>query len=280
MTLPPWLIKRTPKSRNIKAIKELLSGLPVETVCENAKCPNIGECYSEKTVTFMILGNICTRSCGFCAVKHGKPKSVDENEPRIIAEATKRLNLSHVVITSVTRDDLPDGGAGQFAKCVYQLSTNNSQLTTEVLIPDFQGDENSLRIVVDAKPDILNHNIETIPRLYKTVRPQANYERSLNVLKNARKMSVNCTKSGLMVGLGEREEEVFQVMKDLKSAGCDVLTIGQYLSPSKENLKVEEYINPSQFEKYKDFGYELGFTHIESGPFVRSSYKAKIWKNH
>jgi len=273
--LPSWLIKRTPKSKRIKEIHDLLGDDSVHTVCESAMCPNIGECYSNKTVTFMILGNTCTRNCAFCAVGRGKPLQVDENEPQKTAEAVKKLGLKYVVVTSVTRDDLPDGGAEQFAKTIKQIRSEVPDARCEVLIPDFKGNKNSLKTVIDAGPDVLNHNIETVKRLYKRVRPAAEYERSLELLRSAKDLSPSLyTKSGLMVGLGETGDEVVSLMRDLIEARCDILTIGQYIRPSKDQVDVEEYIHPSKFEEYAAAGRRMGFKKVFSGPFVRSSFKA------
>ncbi|MFH1684597.1 MAG: lipoyl synthase [Candidatus Margulisiibacteriota bacterium] len=287
MALPKYPVKRIPKQKNTRRIREVIDDCNIHTVCESAKCPNIGECFSDNTLTFMILGNICTRSCSFCGVKKGQPPALDPEEPQRIAQAVKKLGLNYVVITSVTRDDLADGGASQFAKVISHLRTHNSELRTpnsklktEVLIPDFQGNENALKIVLDAKPYVLNHNVETVPRLYPDIRPQANYQQSLDLLRRAKK-SQACTernrgvytKSGFMVGLGETKEEVFNVLKDLKTAGCDIVTIGQYLSPSRAHPKAERYVHPDEFKEYEVFGKNLGLE-VFAGPFVRSSYHA------
>jgi lipoic acid synthetase len=286
--LPSWMIKRTPKSQNIKALRSLVDDPDIHTVCESAKCPNIGECYSAKTMTFMILGNVCTRACRFCAVAKGAPSAVDPTEPQRIAKAVRVLDLKYVVVTSVTRDDLPDGGSSQFAKTIKEVrdgrcetrnptSHPSSPISVEVLIPDFKGDQKALKTVIDAKPDVLNHNIETVPALYDLIRPQADYQRSLEVLRSAKKMNDNiCTKSGLMLGLGESFGEVEQVLQDLRKVRCDMITIGQYISPSKDHAPVAEYVNPEIFEKYKVIGLEMGFRNVFSGPFVRSSYQAQM----
>ena len=272
--LPHWLIKRTPKSENIKLIRGLI-GDKVNTVCESAKCPNIGECYSNKTVTFMILGNICTRGCKFCAVDGGTPTLPDPMEPKNVAEASRKLGLKYIVVTSVTRDDLPDGGASYFAKTIIELKKSSPGTKVEVLIPDFKGKEEHLRIVVDAKPDVLNHNIEMVPRLYGHIRPKSNYYTSINLLKMAKKIDSNMvTKSGFMVGIGENESEIFGLMKELRSADCDILTIGQYIAPSQDKAKVVEYVHPEKFDEYRDFGLSIGIKKVISGPFVRSSYLA------
>lgn len=272
--LPQWLIKRTPKSENIKIIRGLI-GDKVNTVCESAKCPNIGECYSNRTVTFMILGNICTRGCGFCAVEGGSPLQPDPMEPRQVAEASKKLGLKYVVVTSVTRDDLPDGGASYFAKTISELRLTNPAAKIEVLVPDFKGKEEHLKIVLDAKPDVLNHNIEMVPRLYGHIRPRSNYYTSINLLKTAKKIDGNTvTKSGFMLGIGEKETEVMDLMKALRSADCDILTIGQYIAPSQDKAKVVEYVHPDKFDEYRDLALKIGFNKVHSGPFVRSSYIA------
>ncbi len=272
---PSWLIKKTPKSSNIRKIRELINDDSVHTVCESAKCPNIGECYSKDTVTFMILGNVCTRNCRFCSVSKGMPSALDPKEPEKIANAAKKLSLKYVVITSVTRDDLSDGGAGHFADTMRAVKRYNPEAKVEVLIPDLQGWEESLSIIVEAKPNIINHNLETVPSLYNRVRPQAGYKRSLNVLKTAKNLKNSLyTKSGIMVGLGEKQEEVVRLMEDLRSVDCDILTIGQYLRPSKEQVEVSEFITPDIFEGYKQTAERLGFKKVFSGPFVRSSYKA------
>ena len=282
--LPPWLIKRTPKSQNIKNLRSLINDPKIHTVCESAKCPNIGECYSKKTMTFMILGNICTRNCRFCAVEHGTPSPPDPTEPKRIAEAVKKLGLKYVVITSVTRDDLPDGGAKHFTETIKELrvTAHGSRVTgyglrVEVLVPDFKGSKDALFAVISANPDVINHNVETVPRLYTSVRPQANYKISLNLLKNAKVINKNiCTKGGLMVGLGETFEEVTEVLKDLRSVDCDIVTIGQYLAPSGKHVPVVEYVEPETFEKYKKLALNMGFKAVASGPFVRSSYQAEL----
>jgi lipoic acid synthetase len=272
---PSWLIKKTPKSSNMKAIRSLIADNSIHTVCESAKCPNIGECYSQKTVTFMILGNTCTRNCAFCAVCKENLLPPDENEPKKVAEAAKKLGLKYVVITSVTRDDLPDGGAEQFVKTINEVRKEVPGVKIEVLIPDFRGNKAALHNISDIEPNIINHNLETILRLYSKIRPQADYKRSLNVLKLAKKRKNSLyTKSGIMVGLGETRREVFSLMEDLRSVGCDILTIGQYLQPSKEQTEVVEFIEPAVFEEYRSKGEKLGFKKVFSGPFVRSSYKA------
>ena len=252
-----------------------LQSMGLHTVCQSASCPNIGECFSKGTATFMILGNVCTRDCGFCGVRHGEPLTLDPDEPRHVAEAAAKMGLNYVVVTSVTRDDLADGGAVHFAETIQQLKQMIPEVRVEVLIPDFGGDRDALRAVLAARPFVLNHNVETVPRLYPIVRPAADYQRSLALLETAKKIQPSVyTKSGLMVGLGETREEVVQVLRDLRSRGCDLVTIGQYLRPSKSNLPVAEYVPPAQFEEYKSIGDSLGFRFTASGPFVRSSYHA------
>lgn len=284
MALPKFLVKRIPKQKNIRKIRDLLDNCCIHTVCESAKCPNIGECFSKNTLTFMILGNICTRNCRFCGVDQGKPLPSDPEEPQRIAEAVRKLRLNYVVITSVTRDDLPDKGASQFAKVIRDLYP----LKVEVLIPDFLGNEQALKTVLDANPYVLNHNMETIPGLYPKIRPEADYQRSLNVLRMAKNRGAwperlvpsiaeanrgLYTKSGLMVGLGETKGEVISVLEDLRAVDCDIVTIGQYLPPSKAHPKVERYVQPEEFVEYKEIGEKIRLK-VEAGPFVRSSYQA------
>ncbi len=271
MKYPPWLIKKVPKSQNIRLIRSLLKDLPIETVCENAKCPNIGECYSSKIVTFMILGNICTRNCRFCAVQKGTPEPPEALEPQNMALAARRLNLKHVVITSVTRDDLKDGGASHFAATIKKVKELNPEAEVEVLIPDLL--ENLEKIVL-AGPETVNHNLETVSSLYSVIRPKSNYDRSLEILKKAKEIKKNVyTKSGFMLGLGEKEAEVLGLLRDLKKVDCDIVTIGQYLQPSKEQIEVKEFIHPETFEKYRQIGLKMGFKKVFSGPFIRSSYQ-------
>ena len=271
---PPWLKKKIVVSKKVERTSEILKDLRLHTVCEEADCPNINECFSQSTATFMILGNICTRNCQFCGVKNGEPLLVDNTEPSRVVEATKRLNLKYVVITSVTRDDLVDGGAAQFRDTILAIREKITDSKVEVLTSDFQGAHRSLKTVFSAKPDVFNHNIETIPRLYPEVRPQANYRRSLKVLRFA-KESGFITKSGMMLGLGEKKEEVIKTMQDLREASCNLLTLGQYLRPNKECVAVESFISPEEFFEYEEIGEKLGFTAVVSGPFVRSSYHAK-----
>jgi lipoic acid synthetase len=270
---PEWLKIKLQGAEKLTGIKKMLNRLSLHTVCEEANCPNMIECFGRKTATFMILGSICTRNCTFCSVTKGHTEAVDPEEPTHVLEAVKELGLKHAVITSVTRDDLPDGGAGHFAAVINKLKETNAVI--EVLIPDFQGDKEALARVVNAKPQIINHNIETVPRLYPTVRPKAVYERSLELLQNVKNMDSSIyTKSGIMVGLGEKEEEVINTLKDLRVVDCDLLTVGQYLRPSNKHHPVIEYIHPDLFKKYEQVAYELGFKYVASGPLVRSSYHA------
>ncbi|OGQ43780.1 MAG: lipoyl synthase [Deltaproteobacteria bacterium RIFCSPLOWO2_01_FULL_42_9] len=258
-------------------MKNILRSRNLHTVCESARCPNIGECFSKPTATFMILGDVCTRGCGFCSVDKGTiPLFVDPLEPHNIAITAKELGLRHLVITSVTRDDLTDGGAAQFALTIKAVKDTIPSISVEDLTPDFKGDERALKIVLDARPDIFNHNIETVPSLYAKVRPQADYKQSLQLIEMAKKTAGGViTKSGLMVGLGETSDEVKSVLKDLLNAGCDAVTIGQYLRPSIKNLEVQEYISLEVFKEYELYGKEIGLKHVYSGPFVRSSYNAE-----
>lgn len=282
MKLPPWIKKRASSSKVLKEMQELFHSLSLTTVCQEAKCPNIGECFSRKTATFMILGKRCTRDCRFCAVKKGNPLPLDPEEPNNVAKAVKLLNLSYAVVTSVTRDDLADGGANQFAQTIKSIrALCGENIRVEVLIPDFKGSLASLKKVLEAKPNVLNHNLETIPRLYPKVRPQANYQRSLKVLKRSKEINPHIyTKSGIMVGLGESSEEVVNVMRDLREVDCDFLTIGQYLRPSPHHLEVKEFIHPEKFQEYGKIAKDLGFLNISSSPFTRSSYHAKDMLNH
>ncbi|NNG66034.1 lipoyl synthase [Caldanaerobacter subterraneus] len=275
MRKPEWLKVRI-LSEDLNRMEAFLKNMALNTVCQSANCPNMGECFARRTATFMIMGNICTRNCRFCAVEKGHPQPLDEEEPGRVAEAARRLGLKHVVVTSVTRDDLPDGGASHFAKTIYELKKLPG-VTVEVLVPDFMGNEEAIRTVVEAKPDVINHNVETVPRLYSRVRPKADYIRSLNLLKKVKELDpLILTKSGIMVGLGETEEEVIEVMKDLRDIDCDMMTIGQYLRPSHKHIEVAEYVTPEQFKRYEEIGYKLGFKHVASGPLVRSSYHADV----
>lgn len=271
---PSWLKVKVPLGESFARLKGLMAHEHLHTVCEEARCPNISECWNKGTATFMILGDTCTRSCGFCAVKTGRPGTLDVNEPFRVAEAVRSMGIRHAVITSVNRDELYDGGASIFAETIRQVRNVTPGVTIEVLIPDFRGDEFALDIVVDANPDVLNHNTETVPRLYSTVRPQAKYPRSLELLRRAKAKGMT-TKSGLMVGLGERPEEVFDVMRDLRGVACDILTIGQYLQPTKDHLPVDRYVDPEEFRAYHERGIAMGFGKVQSGPLVRSSYHAE-----
>jgi lipoic acid synthetase len=272
---PPWLKKRIPPFQDLQKIKSILKETDLHTVCEEARCPNLGECFSQGTATILILGRICTRNCGFCAVEHGGPAPPDEAEPRHVAQAIKKMGLRYVVITAVTRDDLPDGGASHFARTIQAIRGIGQGIKVEVLIPDFGGNLDSLHIVLKEFPDVLNHNVETIARLYHEVRPQANYGRSLHLLKRSKESYPHLlTKSGLMLGLGETKEEVLDLFHDLREAGCDFLTIGQYLQPRSDRLPVVRYVSPEEFEVYRKTGEEMGFRRVASGPFVRSSFHA------
>jgi lipoic acid synthetase len=276
---PEWLRIKLQVNESFMKVRNIVSDHKLHTVCEEARCPNMSECWSRGTATFMILGDICTRSCGFCAVKTGKPVGLDIDEPRRVAQAVKLMGIKHAVITSVNRDDLKDGGAGIFAETIKKIRELVPECRVEVLIPDFKGDEKALDIVIEAKPDILNHNVETVPRLYKIVRPQAKYERSLKVLEYCKKHGL-VTKTGLMLGIGEKTEEVVDVMKDLRSIDVDILTLGQYLQPTKMHLPVDRFVQPEEFEMLKKIGLEMGFKYVESGPLVRSSYHAEshiVW---
>ena len=280
---PDWIKARLPSGENYHELKGILRGLTLNTVCEEAHCPNIGECWEQRTATIMILGDVCTRACGFCAVKTGRPTWNDEDEPRRVAEAIKQMRLEHVVVTSVARDDLADGGAHIFADTIRELRRECPGMGIEVLIPDFNGDDEPLRTVMEAAPDILNHNVETVERLQKPVRKRARYQRSLDVLARAKQFAreftgrdgtVN-TKSSLMVGLGETRDELSRTFVDLRAVECDILTIGQYLRPSEQHLPLERYYHPSEFAAMKEEAMALGFKHVESGPLVRSSYHAR-----
>lgn len=274
---PSWLKVKSNTGEENQRVMNMLRDLNLHTVCEEAGCPNCGECFGRKTATFMILGNKCTRNCRFCNVTKALPCEVDENEPDNIAMAVKNLGLKHVVVTSVSRDDLVDGGSGHFAKVIHAIREKvGDSVIVEVLIPDFGGQLESLKTVIDARPDIINHNVETVPRLYPMVRPMADYQRSLELVGRVKEHSEGIvTKSGIMVGLGETFEEVVDVFKNLREVDCDILTIGQYLSPSKEHLPVYEYVHPDLFEEYKKRALELGFRYVASGPLVRSSYMAE-----
>ena len=273
--LPPWLKAKAPGHPNYLDIKHLIADLRLNTVCESAQCPNIGECWGQRTATFMILGDICTRSCGFCAIKTGRPVGLDEGEPERVAAAIAHLDLRHAVITSVNRDELPDGGAEIFARTITAVHQRCPQTSVEVLIPDFKGDWDALATVMAAEPDILNHNIECPPSLYYKMRPQAQYDRSLELLRRAHEMGPAPTKSGMMLGAGETRDEIAQSIRDLAAAECAILTLGQYLSPSPNHVPVERFVDPDEFAAWRHFALELGFRHVESGPLVRSSYHAE-----
>ena len=273
---PPWLKRRLPTGPDFERVKALINKGGLHTVCQEAKCPNMWECFSKHTATFMIMGSRCTRSCRFCAVAHGPIAQPDPEEPSKVAEAARKMGLSYVVITSVTRDDLPNGGASFFAQTIQEVRKQIPDALVEVLIPDFQGNTDALEVVLKARPDVLNHNIETVPRLYPTVRPEANYDRSLEVLKRVQQHdSLIPTKSGLMLGLGELPAEISRTLEDLLKAGCRILTMGQYLQPTKQHLQVERFVPPEEFDNWRKTALEIGFSQVASGPFVRSSYHAK-----
>jgi lipoic acid synthetase len=272
---PPWIKVRAPHGENYERVYGLMRDQQLHTVCEEAQCPNIGECWGRGTATFLMMGDTCTRSCGFCDIKTGKPSPLDWNEPNRIAESVRTLNLRHVVITSVNRDERPDGGAPIFAMVIRRIRQLQPGCSIEVLIPDFKGSEAALKIVMDAQPEILNHNVETVPRMFRKVQPQDKYEWAMKTLENAKKMEpLVLTKSGVMVGLGETFDEVIEVMRDLVDRRVDILTIGQYLQPSKQHLPVERFYLPEEFDRFHEIGLELGFKWVESGPLVRSSYRA------
>jgi lipoic acid synthetase len=272
---PSWLRAKAPAGENFHQLKKLARGLGLHTVCESAQCPNIGECWNHRTATFMLLGDICTRRCGFCAVPKGRPLAIDRDEPRRVAEAIATLGLKHAVITSVNRDDDNLGGARIFAETIREVRRVAPECRVEVLIPDFQGLDEALRIVLDAKPNVLNHNTESVPRLYRAVRSGARYERTLRLLENAKRFSPGMvTKSGVMVGLGETMTELVDVFRDLAEGQVDILTVGQYLRPSRDHLPIARFYTPPEFQYLKDEALRLGFRHVESGPLVRSSYHA------
>jgi len=272
---PEWLKARAPTGEGYREIKETMRDLNLHTVCEEAACPNIGECWNNRTATFMILGNVCTRSCGFCNVLTGKPAELDLDEPYRVAEAAKKMGLEHAVVTSVNRDELEDGGASIFAATIREIRRQVPGCAVEVLTPDFKGDRDAIQTLIDVRPDTFNHNVETVPRLYPAVRPQAKYDRSLEVLRYVKEIDPEgLTKSGFMVGLGEVEEELLKTMRDLRDHDVDILTIGQYLRPSENHLPMSRYYTPKEFADLRKYGFELGFKHVESGPLVRSSYHA------
>lgn len=273
--LPEWLTIRVPRPDTIKQVEQMMRSKNLHTVCESARCPNLPECWSKKTATFMILGDTCTRSCGFCAIKVGRGLTVNPHEPSDVAKVAADLGLKHIVVTSVARDDLPDQGAGQFGLTIQELHKQNPLCIVEVLTPDFKGNRDCVQTVCDAKPEIFNHNIETVERLHTLVRPQAKYNRTLSVLKMVKEIDPSIyTKSGIMLGLGETREEIIETLQDLRDAGVDAVTIGQYLRPTMRHLPVVEYIHPHAFKEYEQIGSDMGFAFVASGPFVRSSYNA------
>jgi len=274
-TLPQWLTKKVPSPETVRQVEQMMRTARLHTVCESARCPNLGECWSHRTATFMILGDICTRNCGFCAIKVGRPSPPDPEEPARVAAMAKEMRLRHVVVTSVARDDLEDEGAGHFADTIREIRRASPHAIIEVLTPDFKAKRHLIRVVTDAGPDIYNHNIETVERLSPVVRPQAKYRRTLEALAIVKDLAPNIyTKSGLMLGLGETREEVVQTLKDLRSAGVQAVTIGQYLRPTLHHLPVVEYVPPEVFQEYERIGMEMGFLFVASAPFVRSSYNA------
>ena len=274
--LPEYLKRPIIDTEKTKTVRHILKNKCLNTVCEGARCPNKSECYSRNTATFLIMGNICTRNCRYCNIKAEKPLPLDKDEPRHIAEAVKELGLKYVVITSVTRDDLPDGGAGHFANCIYEIRKLSKNIKIEILTPDFRGKKESLDIIIKARPDVFNHNIETVESLFKTARPQGNYRQSLEVLKYIKDNSEIVTKSGLMVGLGEERKEIETTLFDLKNVGADIVTIGQYIQPSKEHLPVAKYYAPDEFEELRILAKKVGFTNYQIDPLVRSSYQAAM----
>lgn len=275
MRHPDWIKAKAPQGENYEDLKQLVESVELHTVCQSANCPNIGECWHSRTATFMILGNTCTRNCGFCAVNHGKPGPIDEDEPNRVAKAVAHLKLKYAVITSVTRDDLPDGGARIFAEVIRLIYKTSPGCFVEVLIPDFKGYDEPLKTVLAARPEVLNHNIETVERLYDAVRPRAVYWRSIELFEHAKRIMPNVrTKSGIMVGVGETWDEIIQTMRDLRAVNVDTLTIGQYLAPSPEHIPIARYYTPKEFAELKRIGLDIGFGYVESGPLVRSSYHA------
>ena len=272
---PKWLRVKLPTGKKYTNLRKLVDKYDLHTICTSGSCPNMGECWSEGTATFMILGNVCTRSCGFCGVKTGRPETVDWDEPEKVARSIKLMDIKHAVVTSVDRDDLKDMGSIIWAETVKAIRRMNPNTTLETLIPDFQGVERNIDRIVEVSPEVVSHNMETVRRLTREVRIQAKYDRSLAVLEYLKKQGINRTKSGIMLGLGEREEEVIQTLHDLRAADVDVVTIGQYLQPSKKHLPVQQFITPDQFKKYEEIGLDLGFRHVESSALVRSSYKAQ-----
>jgi lipoic acid synthetase len=276
MRKPSWLKRNLPRGPEYEKIRSLLREKRLHTVCEEALCPNIWECFSSGTATFLIMGHNCTRNCKFCAVGHGKTESPDPGEPKRIAETAISLDLDYLVITSVTRDDLTDGGASCFAETVAAIREHMPEALIEILVPDFRGDRSSLRIVLEAGPHVLNHNVETVPRLYPVARPEASYDRSLGLLRRSGEIKAMIpTKSGLMLGLGETDDEIETTLRDIVDTGCSILTLGQYLQPSKKHLPVERFVPPDEFDKWRDYAHRIGFSAVASGPFVRSSYRAR-----
>ncbi len=274
-TLPRHLKKQLKLGFSNIELKHILQSNKLHTICEEAKCPNIYECFNQGTATFLILGDICTRNCAFCSIKKGTPEQIDPSEPDRLISAIIASNIKHIVITSVTRDDLEDGGTSVFVECVKKIKENFNDKTIEILIPDFKGNNYSIKLLVDANPDIINHNLETVQRLYPQIRPEADYNRSIHLLKNIKKFDQSMiTKSGIMIGLGETEDEVIELFKDLREVDCDIITIGQYLAPSKNHFPVKQYISKEQFKEYEKIAYELGFKYAASDVFVRSSYMA------
>ena len=272
---PSWLKVKAPGGPNYLHLKQLMRQLDLHTVCEEAHCPNVGECWEHGTATFMILGDVCTRNCAYCAVAHGRPPKFDHAEPERVAQACAEMRLRHVVLTSVDRDDLPDFGAWAFAETIRQIKLRLPDTSVEVLVPDFQGKEDSIRAVLQAGPDIYNHNTETVPRLYKKCRPGGRYERVMNIFTTAKRLAPHIpTKTGIILGMGETNEEVVQVMKDLRAVDVDILTLGQYLKPSDAHVALDRYVTPAEFRWFYEIGMALGFRHVESGPLVRSSYHA------
>ncbi len=272
---PAWLKVRAPGGGNYLHLKHLMRDLDLHTVCEEAHCPNVGECWEHGTATFMILGDVCTRNCAYCAVAHGRPPKYDPSEPERVARAALEMNLRHVVLTSVDRDDLPDFGAWAFAETIRQIKAGNPETSVEVLVPDFQGNEESISTVLEANPDIYNHNTETVPRLYKRCRPGGRYERVMRIFRTSKRLAPHIpTKTGIILGMGETLEEVESVMKDLREVDVDILTLGQYLRPSDGHIPLDRYVTPEEFRRLRDVGMGLGFRHVESGPLVRSSYHA------
>ncbi len=272
---PSWLKVRAPGGPNYLHLKQLMRDLDLHTVCEEAHCPNVGECWEHGTATFMILGDVCTRNCAYCAVAHGRPPKFDPSEPERVAQAAFTMKLQHVVLTSVDRDDLPDFGAWAFAETIKQIKLRSPSTSVEVLVPDFQGRESSIAAVLAAEPDIYNHNTETVPRLYKKCRPGGRYERVMNIFTTSKRIAPQIlTKTGIILGMGETNEEIIEVMKDLRKVDVDILTLGQYLRPSDGHIALDRYVTPEDFRRFYEVGMELGFRHVESGPLVRSSYHA------